>query len=35
MEFEIIVISVCILLNVAAYYWDLFYNHKKNDEYDK
>jgi hypothetical protein len=32
MEIEIIVISICIICNIAAYYVDLFYNFKKGDE---
>jgi len=34
MEIEIIVISVCVICNTAAYYFDLFHNWKKEDEYE-
>lgn len=32
MEFEILVISLCVIANVTAYYWDLLKNHKESDD---
>jgi putative effector of murein hydrolase LrgA (UPF0299 family) len=34
MEIEWVVISICIVCNVAAYYFDLFYNWKKEDKHE-
>lgn len=34
MEIEMVIISVCVICNTAAYYFDLFHNWKKEDEYE-
>lgn len=31
MELEIIILSICIMCNITAYYFDLFSNHGNND----
>lgn len=32
MEIEILIILFCIVANIAAYYWDLFKNHRESDD---